>query len=854
MTTPTEPPDYDQDLLEEQEHLDIVISAIHEEIKKQEALMSTPVAHRSTARELGRLLTGRLANFQAALEDPYFGRVDYVPLHGQDKDTLRAYIGKRHVPNVGTYSWQDPIAALFYAPDTNLTTYIPPIGEIPCRIDLRRHLVIRKQEIVVVSDIYRRLLPAGTQTLPASSNPALTEALSSVGTDDNQLRDIVRTIQPDQYQEIANVSDQVLIVQGAAGSGKSQIGLHRIAYLLSPFSDLQGRERPTPETTLFVGPSAAFLEYASNLLPGLDVQNGVEQTTFHAWMSSHLSQPRAFDNRIFRDLLNGTRITASIEGFEAFKGSLAMAEILERFAKDRWRTRRKECSKLSELTTTVRVTVSRRDFLAWFNSTLSSYGDSLPSDVPPEDIIYRTLRSLGGRNPDWVGFDRRGLRSALNRALTTEMGVSNPGIANLRTVDRIIHNLWEHILSQSSTLRRQVTVSKKEVQSALKSALPPTNPKLRLNVARKEFVDRIVATIIERGKQQNLYPRDVPVQQVRSIEAEVVEPWLASFWPYLDFDREYTSLLSDPEYLIKLSGNEVSRELAVALQESVSSNARTAFQDSDAGALGYLDHLLNGTIAARYRHIVVDEAQDISPIEFKLLRLSSANNWFTILGDTAQRLTPYRGIERWRDLQGVLGRSNIKVQQARVSYRSNQHITKFNNRILRIFDKSVGAPIPYGRDGHRVEYRAHDTMEEMFQQIPQELSRVRTLDDLSEAKIAILVRNSNVLTRLRNFCRNQEEDGFGEIQFPDEPNRTGKTIAALISDTKGLEYDAVLVLGVNESFASNTFNQRLLYLACTRAKHYLALHWHDRQSPILQRISTKGVKGVKQIRGRRGRR
>ena len=69
-----------------------------------------------------------------------------------------------------------------------------------------------------------------------------------------------------------------------------------------------------------------------------------------------------------------------------------------------------------------------------------------------------------------------------------------------------------------------------------------------------------------------------------------------------------------------------------------------------------------------------------------------------------------------------------------------------------------------------------------------------------------------------------------------------RTILARIPDVKGLEYDAVIVMGVNESFANATFNQKLLYVATTRAKHYLALHWAGRQSSILLQIYGGGVR------------
>ena len=68
-----------------------------------------------------------------------------------------------------------------------------------------------------------------------------------------------------------------------------------------------------------------------------------------------------------------------------------------------------------------------------------------------------------------------------------------------------------------------------------------------------------------------------------------------------------------------------------------------------------------------------------------------------------------------------------------------------------------------------------------------------------------------------------------------------RTVAGRIPDAKGLEYDAVIVVGVNETFRETLFNQKLLYVATTRAKHHLSLFWSGKQSPILYSVSDRGV-------------
>ena len=78
-------------------------------------------------------------------------------------------------------------------------------------------------------------------------------------------------------------------------------------------------------------------------------------------------------------------------------------------------------------------------------------------------------------------------------------------------------------------------------------------------------------------------------------------------------------------------------------------------------------------------------------------------------------------------------------------------------------------------------------------------------------------------------------------RFGDEHAERSRTIVGRIPDAKGLEYDAVIVMGVNETFRETLFNQKLLYVATTRAKHHLSLYWSGSQSPILRSVSGRGV-------------
>ena len=256
--------DTDQDAYrEEQEKLADVIRSMQSRIADIKTSLPARAGDTRTADIVQEMLAKELANLEFALPNPYYGRIDYQQLDPREANSKTIYVGENRIAGTDVISWTAPVARLWYL-NENDSKYRAPYGEIHVRVDLRRFLRIRSQNLTELHDMYRRALPACGVTSP---NPALAAALSGTGTSDGHLSVIIETIEPEQYESIANVTDQVLVVQGAAGSGKSEIGFHRIAFLLSPFNELPERERPAPDTTIFIGPSNSFLEYAADILP-----------------------------------------------------------------------------------------------------------------------------------------------------------------------------------------------------------------------------------------------------------------------------------------------------------------------------------------------------------------------------------------------------------------------------------------------------------------------------------------------------------------------------------------------------------------------------------------------------------
>lgn len=207
-------------------------------------------------------------------EEPYFARLDFQEENQQN--TAALYIGKVGLDDGKgdplIIDWRAPIASLFYsfAGGEELAEYIAPEGLIEGIIHLKRNLVIRKRQLQRVVDAYVK-----GETDLSSVDEFLLYRLSERKSD--KLRDIVSTIQSEQNDIIRAPRNAALIIQGVAGSGKTTIALHRMAYLMYEHQD-----SIRPERMIVFAPNRLFLDYIANVLPELGV-GGILQTTFNDW-------------------------------------------------------------------------------------------------------------------------------------------------------------------------------------------------------------------------------------------------------------------------------------------------------------------------------------------------------------------------------------------------------------------------------------------------------------------------------------------------------------------------------------------------------------------------------------------
>lgn len=206
----------------------------------------------------------RLRNLMAAKSKPYFARIDFS--EKTKTDTERLYIGKMSLirdedQQLIIVDWRAPMANLYYEGRLGDASYQCPDGTIDGTLKLKRQFSIDKGELKEIFDI------------DITTNDEFLQGYLGANAD-SRLKDIVSTIQAEQNAIVRADMWRPLIVQGAAGSGKTTIALHRIAYLIYSYE-----KSFTPENFMIIAPNRLFLNYISDVLPELGVEK-VRQTTF----------------------------------------------------------------------------------------------------------------------------------------------------------------------------------------------------------------------------------------------------------------------------------------------------------------------------------------------------------------------------------------------------------------------------------------------------------------------------------------------------------------------------------------------------------------------------------------------
>ncbi|MDQ3786143.1 MAG: AAA family ATPase [Actinomycetota bacterium] len=537
------------------------------------------------------------------------------------------------------------------------------------------------------------------------------------------MRDIVATIQAEQDEIIRLEHPGVLVIEGGPGTGKTVVALHRVAYLL-----YTQRERMERHGVLVVGPNPAFINHISRVLPSLGESDVVFMTP--------------------GELVPGLRVTAE-DGEEAarLKGSLKILDVLKAAIADRQRLPEQPVELgLREIPLRIDAAVAE-----WAREEARASG--LPHNEARatfvEIITYvLTERALGRIGRGWLTRDDKQAWERLRAELVKELEEDDRFTA---TIDE----LWPILTPE--TLLAELYESEERLTAAGGDAVLHRADGAAWTVSDVPLLDELVDLL---GPDK---PADDTAERERKAQAEYAARVLDSLVGRADSmddeDHLYATDLLYAEDLAERFVEVDTRDLA-----------ERAAEDRD----------------WTYRHVVVDEAQELSEMDWRVLMRRCPGRSFTVVGDLAQRRSP-AGATSWAAMLDRYVPGRWVYRSLTVNYRTPAEIMAVAADLLAEFAPDVEAPESVRATGVRPWAR-------------------QVTDDELPAAIAEFERDE------------AGREGTSVVIGP--PGVPG-TVPP--SDTKGLEFDAVLVVDPDRILADGPRGAAELYVALTRATQRLGV-------------------------------
>ncbi len=791
-------PDYPH----EQVRLDQTIEAL---VDKIDDLRTRPAggADAHTSQVLKAHFAKRADELEQSLPEPYFGRVDFQQ-RGESQPSEH-YIGREGFEHRGTrvINWRAPLAKLFYQARAGTAWYDVVEDGKTRRIDgeylLKRNLGIEQQRLIEIADAFdaRPMQPGQPAVEITDPDEYLRRILATRR--DPRLADIVATIQAQQDELIRAPADQVLVIQGVAGSGKTTIALHRLAFLLYP--DNSGGALK-PERCIIFGPNRLFLSYIAPVLPGLGVDD-LPQTTWEAWSLEQMDladvRPR---DRVLEAVLDpALPRDAKADHYRRaqLKTSRRMGQLLERFVEQR------------------RQPAFPPEGLSY--PKIGPLEVTLAISEPEITAIWKSLQSLPlARQQERLAEQVRGRLSGQYDTLVEKRAkeMADQG-------EKFINGA-----RQMQTEAERMEAYAKYAATAQDEALDSRRAAAGLGRGRESLLE-LAAHLQRRGEpivlranrlRDDALGKDARRQVLDRVARQIGRD-VSRHWPPVDPVEDYYHLLSDADLLKQASqGVFKPKELELLRQDDAPDEAEVDL--SDLPAIHYLHTLVNGVPVRLYDHVVIDEAQDVAPLQLETIQRYSRNGAFTILGDLAQGIHAHRGLSGWDEVQTALAASQpFYLHEITRSYRSTFEITQFANKVLKAITprgQTVALAEPFERHG------PEPTVHRLRQpgELPKAVAAaVKAAQRNGHQNIAIIAKTITQCQALFEQFQQEAEFDFALATSPDFDYKGG-TVLLPVHLAKGMEFEAALVVEADDkTYAATEFDGRLLYVALTRGLHRL---------------------------------
>ncbi|NEZ74996.1 helicase [Clostridium botulinum] len=648
---------------------------------------------------------------------PYFGRMEFIE-NGEEK-AEKYYIGISNLINDNydflVYDWRAPVSSMFYDYEIGEANYKCPEGRVNGKLTLKRQYKINNGEIKYMFDSNLKIDDEVLQDILGKST-------------DSKMNAIVTTIQREQNKVIRNEEYKNLIVQGPAGSGKTSVALHRIAYLLYKHKD-----KISPQNIVIFSPNDIFNDYISNVLPQLGEDN-MCQTTFKEYMHKALGNGLIKENYsemmeyilvskkngVYEKRINNIKFKSSMEFMDILKAYVGYLEKMDR--------------NFTDITFRGDLIISSKDIEELFFKDYVK----LPLKRRLQKIRRRILFLMEPYEKHWVKEESEELKNSGNY------------IDNVEIMERSI------------------------------------------NIVKDEI-------------------KDIYHEINRMTDFDLVDV--------------YKKLFENLEFFLKKSNNEY-------YEKNIDEIKNYTLEILRIGKLNYEDQppllYLKGALGdlpktSEIKYVIIDEAQDYTPLQYEIFSQLFNHANMTILGDLHQSINPFMNVGDYSNISNVFPKDNTCIINLTKSYRSTMEITEFSRRILnkKITDQWVE------RSGDKPLVLGFPNEEAIKERL---LKDIKIYKEKGYKSIGIITRTIKEAQEVHSFLKDKIHV---KAIMKDDDEYVSDTLVIPAYLAKGLEFDVVLIYNAGDENYSCEEERLLLYTACTRALHLLCIYYSGKVTSLL---------------------
>lgn len=646
-------------------------------------------------------LTDKIKAYKRMVKSAYFARFDF----DDGEEVTPVYLGIISLIDGDffyVYDWRAPISSMFYDYELGDASYVTPSGEeIKGKITLKRQYKIENDQIKEIFDTDMQIIDSILQKMLQDNTS-------------DKMKNIVATIQKEQNKVIRKNDVEILVVSGPAGSGKTSVAMHKIAYILYKY-----KNKINNSNVLILSPNDIFSNYISNVLPQIGEDN-VYETTFGDYIKTFLTE---------------------------YKVAGSLADVYEKT--------------YSNIKKGVEYNSIKLKFSAVYVHLIEKYLERHRNEILGIKDI-----EIGGTlimNKEYL------------EKLAAEFDIS--GLSFVEQYKRLVDKIILHTTIKAGNDKNKINIAKKDLQI---DKIKPKDIYNKLYSNRDEFVKLV---------------------------------------------EEIYNISGTPK-----SNRLTINELSDIFNYTSSNLSKGIIPYEDVSAYLYLKDRLIGAIRQnKIKFVIIDEAQDYSLMQYKILSGIFTGANITILGDLNQSILPFSSYKSFDTVLNILsdGKGKVRSESMYLSktYRSTTEINTFAKKIIN--DSALYNQVERHGDPVEVIELADKTKYSTLVETAIKLKKQYN-------SVAIITKTQAEADLFKGYlAENKKTNQVKIITKKDKTFASDKVMIIPSYLAKGLEFDAVLISNTNsDSYTEDERN--LLYVCVTRALHKLNIYYTGELTPVIK--------------------